>query len=137
MQISVVSGLEVGIKHLSNMAFYLGMLLLFWTFALDNTHFILNFIVQSIGYYFQNSIILVSFWTDAFGQLREGEGRAVDGMASATWWMDAWTVFYMAWWTAWSGFIGIFVARISKGRTIMEVVMYGKSAFCVSQLSQL
>lgn len=123
--ISVVSGLEVGIKHLSNIAFYLGMLLLFWTFALDNTAFILNFIVQSIGYYFQNSIILISFWTDAFGQLREGEGRASDGMASATWWMDAWTVFYMAWWTAWSGFIGIFVARISKGRTVFEVVMYG------------
>mmetsp|Transcript_17004 Transcript_17004/g.28227 ORF Transcript_17004/g.28227 Transcript_17004/m.28227 type:complete len:831 (+) Transcript_17004:68-2560(+) len=123
--VSVVSGLEVGIKHLSNIAFYLGQLLLFWTFALDNTSFILNFIVQSVGYYFQYSIILTSFWTDAFGQLREGEGRAVDDQASATWWMDYWTVFYMAWWTAWSGFIGIFIARISKGRSVFEVVMYG------------
>lgn len=122
---SVLSGLDIGIKHLSNTAFCLGQLLLFWTFALDNTSYLLNLIVQSTGYYIQNSIIVVSFWTDAFGQLREGEGRAIDGQAAAVWWMDAWVVFYMAWWTAWSGFVGLFIARISKGRTLLEVIMYG------------
>lgn len=91
--------------------------------------------VQAIGYYLQYSIVLISFWTDTFGQLRDGEGRA--DQAAATWWMDSWTVFYMAWWTAWSGFVGIFIARISKGRTIMEVCMYGtwKACACVRQCS--
>lgn len=122
---SVVSGLEVGIKHLSNLAFYLGQTLLFWIFAMENSAYILNMFVQSSGYYLQNSVLLMAFWTDAFGQLREGEGRATDGEAAAVWFMDAWTIFYMAWWTAWSGFVGIFIARISKGRSIFEVTLFG------------
>ena len=66
----------------------------------------------------------VPFWTDAFGQLVPGEGRNVDGHGSATWWMGDWTVFYMAWWTAWGAFVGLFLARISRGRTIRQVVIY-------------
>ena len=84
--------------------------------------------VQSIGYYFQYNFFLINFWTDAFGQLRESEGRAIDGNAAASWWMDSWTVFYMAWWTSWAGFVGLFIARISKGRTVRNVVLY--SLFC-------
>ena len=122
---SVVSGLDVGIKHLSNIAFFLGQLLLIWALIADQTAYLLNLFVQSMGYFIQYSTFINNFWTDAFGQLRAGEGRAIDGEAAAVWWMDAWAVFYMAWWTSWSGFVGLFVARISKGRTLREVVMFG------------
>jgi hypothetical protein len=67
---------------------------------------------------------MLNFHTDAFGQLKEGEGRATDGNAAATWWMDAWTIFYIGWWVAWAAFVGLFIARISRGRTIKSVVMF-------------
>lgn len=94
---SVVSGLNLGIKYLSQFGFGLGMLLLFLVFVMDKTEYLLNLMVQEVGYYFQWSLFLLNFWTDAFGQLKEGEGRAVDGKASETWWMDTWTVFYIGW----------------------------------------
>ena len=122
---SLLTGIHKGIKYLSQIGFSLANLLLFLVLVMDKTSFIFNLFVQSIGYYLQWSLILTNFWTDAFGQLNEGEGRAVDGLAAEQWWMDAWTVFYWAWWTAWSGFVGMFLARISRGRTIAEVVSYG------------
>jgi len=136
---SVVSGLNIGIKILSKVAFGMGMALLVLVLAMDKTYHILNLIVQTCGMYLQWGIFLMPFWTDAYGQLTEGEGRAVDGKASPTWFMDSWTTFYMAWWTAWSCFVGMFIARVSRGRTIREVVgycfiapiMYSMSWFCV------
>jgi len=121
--VSVVSGLHFGIKFLSQLGFGLGMILLGLVFLMDNTVFLTNLMVQTTGYYFQWAIFQLPFWTDAFGQLTDGEGRAPDG-ASATWWLQSWTIFYMAWWTAWACFVGLFVARISRGRTIKEVVIY-------------
>ena len=121
---SVVSGLSVGIKYLSQLGFGLGMLLLLVVFILDKTNYLLNLIVQEIGYYFQWSIFLLNFHTDAFGQLREGEGRAVDDQAAAVWWMDAWTIFYIGWWVSWGAFVGLFISRISYGRTIRSVIAY-------------
>jgi len=121
--VSVVSGLHYGIKFLSQLGFGIGMVLLGLVFLLDNTVFLSNLIVQTTGYYFQWAIFQLPFWTDAFGQLTDGEGRAPIG-ASATWWLESWTVFYMAWWAAWSCFVGLFIARISRGRTIKEVVIY-------------
>lgn len=47
-------------------------------------------------------LFLLRFWTDAFGTLKEGEGRAIDGKSASDKWMGWWTVFYMAWWVAWS-----------------------------------
>jgi choline-glycine betaine transporter len=88
--ISVISGLDVGIKYLSMFGFGLGLLLMFFVLALERTNYILNLTVQSIGYYFQWSIFQLNFWTDAFAQLPEGEGRAVDGQESPAWFMDAW-----------------------------------------------
>lgn len=82
---SVLSGLSIGIKYLSNIAFFFGVFLLFAVFVLDRTAYQLNLIVQSIGYYFQYNIFLINFWTDAFGQLREGEGRAIDDSAAEAW----------------------------------------------------
>jgi len=122
--ISVVSGLNIGIKILSKVAFAVGMVLLTLVLMMDKTYHILNLIVQTLGMYFQWAIFLMPFWTDAYGQLGEGEGRATDGLASPTWFMDSWTTFYMAWWTAWSCFVGMFIARVSRGRTIREVIGY-------------
>lgn len=121
--VSVVSGLSIGIKTLANIAFYLGNLILFLCFVMEKTGFLLNLFVQTTGVYLQYNIFQVPFWTDAFGELNEGEGRAIDGNSSASWFIGAWTVFYMAWWVAWACFVGMFIARISKNRTIREVVV--------------
>jgi len=131
---SVISGLHAGVVLLSQLAFGLGMLLLFMVIAMDNTKFILNLMVQEIGYYFQWSVLELNFWTDAFAQLREGEGRSVDDQAGSATWMNGWMIFYQAWWVSWSAFVGLFVARISRGRTLGEVIGYSLIApalYCI------
>jgi choline-glycine betaine transporter len=85
---SVVTGLHGGIQVLSLCAISLGCILLLAVLVLDDTKFLLNLQVQEVGYYIQMSIFQLNFWTDAFGQLREGSGRAVDGKASEEWWME-------------------------------------------------
>lgn len=132
--ISVMSGLHQGVQLLSQIAFAIGILLFFLVFCMDNTKFLMNLQVQEIGYYLQWSIIQLNFWTDAFGQLKPGEGRAIDGQAAAPWHMDSWMVFYQAWWIAWASFVGLFIARISRGRTVGEVIMYSLIApvtYCI------
>ena len=83
---SVLSGLHHGVQMLSKIAFVFGMLLFFMIFCMDNTKFLMNLQIQEVGYYVQWSMFQLNFWTDAFGQLREGEGRAIDGQASEAWW---------------------------------------------------
>jgi choline/glycine/proline betaine transport protein len=95
---SVISGVHGGIKLLSLIACAVGLMLLCTILLLDDTKFLLNLVVQEFGYFLQTSLFQLNFWTDAFGQLREGSGRAIDGKAAADWWMDAWTVFYVGWW---------------------------------------
>jgi choline-glycine betaine transporter len=95
--LSVMTGLDVGIKFLSIFAFSLGMTLTFVVFMMDHSSYILNLMVQTFGSYFQ-TIWQLPFHTDAFGQIREGQGRAVDGAAAAVWWFDAWTIFYVSGW---------------------------------------
>ena len=63
---------------------------------MDKTYYLLNLVVQTTGMYLQWNLFQVAFWTDAFGSLNAGEGRAVDGNSAATWWIGAWTVFYLA-----------------------------------------
>ena len=121
--ISVVSGLSVGVKILANLAFGLGNFILFLCFVMEKTDYLMNLLVQTTGVYFQYSIFKIPFWTDAFGSLTEGEGRAIDDNASASWFIGSWTVFYMAWWTAWACFVGMFIARISRNRTLREVII--------------
>lgn len=115
---SVVSGIKLGIRRLSELCFAIGMFLWFVVFFHDDTWFFLNLIVQSIGYYL-HGIVKLGFHTDAFAQL----GDAPDEKHAPTW-MNDWTIFYWGWWIAWSPFVGIFIAKISKGRTIKEVILY-------------
>lgn len=104
--ISAVSGLARGIRYLSNinMCLMIGVLLFIW--VAGPTLFTTNLIFESVGAYLQN-FIFMTFWTDS---------------ANQSGWLGWWTVFYWAWWIAWAPFVGGFVARISRGRTIKEFV---------------
>ncbi|CAM9760885.1 unnamed protein product [Discosporangium mesarthrocarpum] len=120
--ISVVSGVNMGIKHLSTLAFVLGWVLWGYVFFVDDTWFFLNNMVQTLGHYFQN-IVGLGFITDSFAQLQPEEGAAPDGEAAPNF-IDEWTIFYWGLRITWAPFVGVFIARISKGRTIREVVNY-------------
>ena len=113
---SVVSGLKVGIRRLSEICFTLGMFIMMIGFFYEDTWHALNVYVQSIGYYLQ-WILQLGFHTDAFAQL----GNAPDGKQAPSW-MNDWTIFYWGWWIAWSPFVGMFIAKISKGRTIRQFI---------------
>ena len=104
--ISVVSGLDVGIRRLSELNLIIAILLMLFVLAVGPTGFLLNAFVQNIGAYLDN-FFGRSFSTQAF--------RSQD-------WMKAWTLFYWAWWISWSPFVGMFIARISRGRTVREFV---------------
>lgn len=104
---SVVSGLDRGIKWLSELNMGLGLLLVGAVFLFGPTVFLVSSLVQSIGYYLQN-LVGTTFRTDAF---------------IGTEWQGAWTMFYWGWWIAWSPFVGMFIARISRGRTIREFIL--------------
>lgn len=107
--ISLVTGVAKGMKLLSNFNLILaGLLLVFVLFA-GPTQFLLRDFVQSIGAYLQNFFGL-SFTVSAYA----GE----DGEA----WQAAWTTFYWGWWMSWAPFVGIFIARISRGRTVRQFV---------------
>jgi glycine betaine transporter len=107
--VSAWSGISKGIKYLSNINMGLGFLLLFMLFIAGPTIYILNMFVDSLGGYVTN------FFNMSFNlaPLSE-EGRT---------WINNWTIFYWAWWVSWSPFVGIFIARISRGRTIKEFML--------------
>ncbi|XP_066928343.1 probable glycine betaine transporter isoform X2 [Clytia hemisphaerica] len=116
--ISVISGLKNGIRRLSEVCFGIGCFIMFFILYSNDTWFILNLFVQSIGYYLQ-WIIQLGFHTDAFAQ----EGNAPDGKEAPNW-IDGWTIFYWGWWISWSPFVGMFIAKISRGRTIKDFIIY-------------
>ncbi|MCL3776868.1 MULTISPECIES: BCCT family transporter [unclassified Actinomyces] len=111
--LSAISGVGKGIQYLSNANMILAALLAVFVFVLGPTVSILNLIPSSIGTY--------------LSQFFEMAGRTAESAdATAGDWLGGWTIFYWAWWTSWSPFVGMFLARISRGRTIRE--------FCVTIL---
>jgi glycine betaine transporter len=106
--ISAWSGLGKGIKILSNVNMLLAGILLLFMLILGPTQFILNIFTNTIGTYLQ-SLPSMSFRISPLND----EVRS---------WINGWTIFYWAWWIAWAPFVGIFIARVSKGRTIREFV---------------
>ena len=104
---SVGSGLERGIKLLSNVNLLAALLLLVFVLLAGPTLFLLENLVESTGHYLQNLIALGS-WTETY--------------SPDSGWQASWTVFYWSWWIAWSPFVGMFIARISRGRTIREFI---------------
>jgi choline/glycine/proline betaine transport protein len=109
--ISVMVGLDGGVRRLSEWNLYLATIFLLFVLVVGPTLFILDSFVQNLGNYVA-SFPLLSFWTESFGEGPE------DGS-----WQNAWTVFYWGWWISWSPFVGMFIARVSKGRTIREFVI--------------
>ena len=107
--LSAVSGLAKGIQWLSNINMVLALVLAVFVFLVGPTVFILNLIPTEVGSYFQN-LAMMSARTDAAGG---------DAMQE---WLSGWTIFYWAWWVSWTPFVGMFIARISRGRTIRQFV---------------
>ncbi|WP_461030018.1 BCCT family transporter, partial [Streptomyces sparsus] len=104
---SVVAGLDKGIKRLSNINISMAVGLLLFVLVTGPTLFLLRGIIETTGTYL-SWIVPLSFWNDTFAD---------------TGWQGSWTVFYWAWTITWSPFVGIFIARISRGRTIREFVL--------------
>jgi len=114
--LSVVSGLKLGIRRLSELCFCIGMLLMLVVLFYDDMWYLLNLYVQSVGYYLQY-VVQLGFHTDAFAQVNS----APDKLEAADW-MNDWTIFYWGWWIAWCPLVGMFIAKISRGRTIREFI---------------
>ncbi len=103
---SALSGLDKGVKTLSNLNMILSVLLMVIALFLCSGVKIMNTFTETLGQYLQDLLHMSS---------RTGMGSP-DQQA----WINRWTIFYWAWWLAWSPFVGVFIARISKGRTIRE-----------------
>ncbi|HEX6150470.1 BCCT family transporter [Nocardioides sp.] len=108
--VSAVSGVERGIKYLSNANAVAAAVLVFFLFVVGPTVFILSTFTQTMGDYLTH-LPSMAFNTGVY-----------DSEASS--WLGGWTIFYWAWWISWTPFVGMFIARISKGRTIRQFVIY-------------
>jgi choline/carnitine/betaine transport len=108
--LSAVSGVERGIKYLSNANAIAAGVLVFFLFVVGPTVFILGTFTTTMGDYL-TQLPSMSFNTGVY-----------DAQASS--WLSGWTIFYWAWWISWTPFVGMFIARISKGRTIRQFVIY-------------
>ena len=106
--LSAVSGIARGIQWLSNINMVLAITLALFVFVVGPTVFILNLLPTSVGSYLAE-LPMMSARTGA-------EGAEVDT------WLQSWTIFYWAWWVSWTPFVGMFIARISRGRTIRQFV---------------
>lgn len=100
--VSVVLGLDKGVRVLSEWNMKLALLFLGLMLILGPTIYLLDAFVQNVGFYFQEVIAL---------------GAATE-VYKGTEWQHDWTIFYWSWWVAWSPFVAMFIARVSKGRTI-------------------
>ncbi|MCV9888616.1 MULTISPECIES: BCCT family transporter [Metabacillus] len=107
--LSAWSGIGKGIKYLSNINMGLGFALLLILFIVGPTLYILNMFTTTLGGYITNFFDM-SFRLSPLNE----EGRT---------WIDNWTIFYWAWWVSWAPFVGIFIARVSKGRTVKEFLL--------------
>ena len=105
--LSAVSGVGKGVQFLSNFNMLVAVALLLFILVVGPTVFILGTLVSATGDYF-GGLVSRSFQTGVFGGSE---------------WLGSWTLFYWVWWISWTPFVGTFLARISKGRTIREFVV--------------
>lgn len=107
---SVLSGVSRGMKWLSNINLVLAAGLLLFVLIVGPSQFLAKEIVQGIGHYLQNWLGM-STDTSAF---TGSEGSS---------WQATWSTFYWGWWMSWAPFVGVFIARISRGRTVREFIL--------------
>lgn len=105
--LSSMTGLDRGIQMLSKMNLLLAFVLLLFMFSVGPTTYILNILTTTVGNYI-SSLLTMSLSTNPF---QDHE------------WIKRWTLFYWAWWISWAPFVGIFVASISRGRTIRQFIL--------------
>jgi glycine betaine transporter len=108
--VSAVTGIEKGVQLLSNTNAVAAVVLVFFLFVVGPTVFILSTFTEGMGAYLT--------------QLPTMSGRTGAFDADQAAWLNGWTIFYWAWWISWTPFVGMFIARISKGRTIRQFVAY-------------
>lgn len=106
---SAVSGVEKGVQWLSNINMVLAGLLVLFVFIAGPTVIILDMLPTSLGAYLNDLPQLI-------GRTEASSGKGVAD------WLSGWTVFYWAWWISWTPFVGMFIARISRGRTVRQFV---------------
>lgn len=104
--LSVISGIGKGVKMLSKLNIRIAAIFMILIFSFGPTIYILRLFSNSLSIYFQE-FFHISLWVE--------QGKAE--------WQSSWTIFYWAWWISWSPFVGMFIARISKGRTVKEFVV--------------
>ena len=109
---SALSGVGKGIQYLSNANLIMAAVLAIFVFIVGPTVVQLNLIPGSLGSYLQNFLMMA--------------GRTAENGEEAAEFSSAWTIFYWAWWVSWSPFVGMFLARISRGRSVRE--------FCIGVL---
>ncbi|MEA3303630.1 MAG: BCCT family transporter [Pseudomonadota bacterium] len=105
--LSVMAGLDSGVKRLSQANMIMAGIFMLFLLLVGPTIFILGGFTQNLGYYL-TIFPELSLWTETFRETN---------------WQGGWTVFYWAWWISWSPFVGMFIARISKGRTVREFIL--------------
>lgn len=106
--VSAVSGVDRGVRILSNINVLLAIGLALWVLVTGNTAFLLDSLVGSIGD-FATQFPLLTLETYAYDRPET--------------WLNGWTLFFWAWWITWAAFVGMFLARISRGRTIRQFVL--------------
>ena len=104
---SVLAGLSAGIRRLSEINLVLALVLCLFVLVVGPTLFILNAFGENLGHYLQY-LPQLSTWNETY---------------EASAWQNSWTVFYWGWWIAWSPFVGMFIARVSYGRTVREFII--------------
>lgn len=107
--ISAISGIGRGIQYLSIANIIIAAILLIFLLFAGPTNFLLNYFTSTFGSYLEN-LPKMSFRLSPFN-------------ADQNKWIQNWTIFYWAWWIAWAPFVGTFIARVSRGRTIREFVI--------------
>ncbi|ENW96877.1 BCCT family transporter [Acinetobacter sp. 2JN-4] len=105
--LSVFAGLDKGVKRLSELNLILAVILVVFVFLAGPTLHLLRTTVENTGQYLSN-LFVMTFNLQAY---------------ESTGWIGGWTVFYWSWWIAWSPFVGMFIARVSRGRTIREFIL--------------
>lgn len=109
--LSVVSGLDAGVRRLSELNLYIAGIFMAFVLLVGPTTFVLSSFVENLGYYL-TVLPGLSFWTESFR-----------GLVEANKWQNDWTIFYWGWWISWSPFVGTFIARVSRGRKVREFVV--------------
>jgi choline-glycine betaine transporter len=122
---SVMLGLKNGIKQLALLCLALGQFVIFYVWMMDDTWFLSNLFIQTIGNYI-GQLPILGFYSSA---VEQSEVNNPYGEYSS--WQFWWTIFYWGWWIAWAPFVGVFLARVGKARTVKEFVFCTLFSACI------